>query len=102
MSVAEQFSDLTAPGVRKSASWFRQLWWGGAAALVLTRDGMRAILAGMRASKEYRHLNGMSDRRLRMLGLSRSQIPQEVHRRHLAPLGGGFAEVRPENAETVR
>ena len=53
--------------------------------------GIRAVLAGMRASKEYRHLNGMSDRRLKMLGLSRSHILQEVHRRHLKPLGGRFA-----------
>ena len=55
---------------------------------------LRLLLAGMHASKEDRHLNGMTDQQLATLGLSRGRIDQEVRRRHLADLGEGSA--RPD------
>jgi hypothetical protein len=42
------------------------------------------ILAGMVASKDYRHLNGMTDQQLRAIGLARRDIPKEINRRHLS------------------
>lgn len=47
---------------------------------------LRAIAAGMHASKDYRLLNGMSDGQLRVLGLTRDEIPRELHRRHFERL----------------
>jgi hypothetical protein len=44
----------------------------------------RLILAGMVASKDYRHLNAMTDQQLRAIGLSRMDIPKEINRRHLS------------------
>lgn len=49
---------------------------------------LRALVAGMVMSKDYRHLNGMTDRQLRRLGITRNDIPKELRRRHLKNLGG--------------
>jgi uncharacterized protein YjiS (DUF1127 family) len=49
---------------------------------------LRALVAGMAASKDYRHLNGMTERQLRRLGLTRNDIPKELHRRHFEGLDG--------------
>ncbi len=42
----------------------------------------RLMVAGMVASKDYRHLNAMTDEQLRTMGLSRSDISEEISRRH--------------------
>ena len=52
------------------------------------------ILAGMIASKDYRHLVSMSDRQLGQLGLTRNSIPDELHRRHFAGLAGWPANAK--------
>lgn len=57
-------------------------------------SALSALAAGMRASKDYRHLNGMTDRQLAILGLTRDGIPQELHRRHFANLPGRAVDIR--------
>jgi uncharacterized protein YjiS (DUF1127 family) len=49
---------------------------------------IRALIAGMVASKDYRHLNGMTEQQLRLLGLTRKDIPAELYRRHFRRLNG--------------
>lgn len=51
-------------------------------------DGFtRALAAGASAAAEYNRLSTMTEGQLRSRGLSRDDIPREVHRRHFADLG---------------
>jgi uncharacterized protein YjiS (DUF1127 family) len=62
--------------------------------LQLLRSGLaafaRGMAAGWRAAADYRQLSEMSDRQLRLRGLSRNDIPQDLHKRHFASLRGGL------------
>ena len=46
----------------------------------------RALASGASAAVEYERLSRMSEGQLRSRGLSRDDIPREVHRRHFADL----------------
>lgn len=50
-------------------------------------DASGALAAGWRASIDVRRLDRMSGRELDRLGLARSGVPTEIHRRHFAELG---------------
>lgn len=58
----------------------------------LVRAGLvafvRSLAAGWRAAAEYRQLNEMSERELRLRGLARDDIPRAIHQRHFASLPG--------------
>jgi hypothetical protein len=47
-----------------------------------------AIAAGGRASADYGRLSVMTDRQLELRGLTRSDIPREIHRRHFTAMRG--------------
>lgn len=87
MSVADEVTPVSSPRSVAPHPRRRLLARTGASALT-------ALAAGMRASKDYRHLNGMTDRQLATLGLTRDGIPQELHRRHFANLPGRAADIR--------
>ena len=78
MSVATSPTPAVAGKVKPNPGWSRFISRLSAA--------LRSLAAGMRASKDYRLLNGMSAGQLRMLGLTHADIPRELHRRHFASL----------------
>jgi uncharacterized protein YjiS (DUF1127 family) len=79
MSVADEYTATSGPNIGHAVP-------GDLGGRLLA--ALRMLLAGMHASKEYRHLNAMTDQQLRTLGLSRGHIEQEIHRRHLAAFSG--------------
>lgn len=81
MSISKEIESVPTSGATQIGFHFR-------AARGKLLAALRALIAGMAASKDYRHLNGMTDQQLRRLGLTRSDIPDELHRRYFEPLAG--------------
>ena len=79
MAIVDDFS-LAVPDASAASRRARDLRAGWAAFL-------GEIAAGGRAARDWDRLSVMSASQLRRLGLARSDIPQEIHRRHFADLG---------------
>lgn len=75
---SNKFADIGRSGRR--LAWVLRASWSG-------------LAAGWRAAADYRQLSEMSDRQLRLRGLSRCDIPRTLHERHFASLGGWLDNV---------